>query len=131
MARNLGVEDLHLLNGEELSAPDTNIVLLNGNILGVTRRPTEFIEQFRLLRRRGFMGEHISIFHNRNQRCVYLASDAGRVCRPYIIVENGKPRLQAHHLRELSLNLRTFDGCIRDGCGLAFLGVVFYLQCVP
>ncbi len=39
------MEDIHLLNGEELNQPDTHVVLLNGNILGVTTRPKEFIDQ--------------------------------------------------------------------------------------
>jgi hypothetical protein len=34
-----------------------------------------------MLRRKGYVSEHVSIFLNRTQRCVYLASDAGRICR--------------------------------------------------
>ena len=37
MAFNIGVEDVHLLSGEELSSKTLYTVFLNGNILGVTR----------------------------------------------------------------------------------------------
>ena len=35
--------------------------------------------------------------------------------RPYIIVENGQPRLLPRHLDELAKKLRTFDDFVRDG----------------
>ena len=52
---------------------------------------------FRRLRRAGQISEFVSVYQNHAQRCVYIASDGGRVCRPLIIVERGRPRvLQAH-----------------------------------
>lgn len=128
LAYNLGVEDVHLLSGEELSLPDAYVVLLNGVLLGITHKPRELIRGFRLLRRSGYgfalfgtsnltfpkmiivastsesstvktyskesssngcwfpdfrhVNEFASIFLNSKHQTVYIASDAGRVCRP-------------------------------------------------
>jgi hypothetical protein len=41
-ASTLGVEELALLSGEELHAPSSYLVFLNGSILGVHRKPHKF-----------------------------------------------------------------------------------------
>lgn len=115
LAFNLGVEDVHLLSGEELGSPSACTVFLNGNLLGVTRSPEHVVRSFRQLRRAGRVSTFVSIFYNRTQRCVFIASDSGRVCRPYIIVENGCPRVTNEMVRDLSAGLRTFDDFLHNG----------------
>ena len=39
------------------------------------------VRSVRLLRRAGKLSPFVSVYLNKRQRCVYLASDAGRVCR--------------------------------------------------
>ena len=102
LAFNLGVEDLTYLSGEELSLGYVYIVFLNGNILGVVRHYKRLIRMFRLMRRSGRLSEFVSICPNHHQRCVYIASDGGRVCRPYIIVEKGRPKVTETHIEMLS-----------------------------
>ncbi len=51
MAFNVGVEDVHLLSGEELSHPAVFTVFLNGNILGVVKNYTKLVKIFRAARR--------------------------------------------------------------------------------
>jgi len=87
LAFNLGVEDVHLMSGEELSSGTSCSVFLNGNLLGVTRTPASLVRSFRQMRRAGRVNSFVSIFLNLAQRCVFIASDSGRVCRPYIIVK--------------------------------------------
>ncbi|RDD37370.1 DNA-directed RNA polymerase III subunit RPC2 [Trichoplax sp. H2] len=48
---NLGVEDINLLSGEELSLPHIYIVYVNGYVLGAARNYKKLIRTFRLLRR--------------------------------------------------------------------------------
>ena len=71
------------------------MVFLNGQILGVHRRPMSLVESIRKLRRAGRLGEFVSI--HVQQECVYIASDGGRVCRPLIICDAGKPRVTSEH----------------------------------
>ena len=58
-----------------------------------------FLASFRRLRRAGQISEFVSVYQNHAQRCVYIASDGGRVCRPLIIVEAGRPRVRQEHIQ--------------------------------
>ncbi|XP_059652045.1 DNA-directed RNA polymerase III subunit 2 [Cornus florida] len=111
----LGVENLELLSGEELHTPNSYLILLNGLILGKHRRPQHFAYTLRKLRRAGRIGEFVSIFVNEKQRCVYIASDGGRVCRPLVIADKGVSRIKEHHMKELLDGVRTFDDFLLDG----------------
>ncbi|XP_056425888.1 DNA-directed RNA polymerase III subunit RPC2 [Hyla sarda] len=81
LASNLGVEDVSLLCGEELAYSNIFIVFLNGNILGVIRDHQKLVNTFRLMRRAGYINEFVSISTNLSDRCVYISSDGGRLCR--------------------------------------------------
>lgn len=58
---NLGVEDTCLLPGEALYSPPSYLVMLNGNILGIHRNPPLLVMAVKKLRRRGMIGEFVSI----------------------------------------------------------------------
>ena len=47
---------------------------------------------------------------------VFVCGTAGRVCRPLIVVENMRPRLEQRHLQELVDGLRDFQSLITEGC---------------
>lgn len=111
----LGVEDLELLSGEELHTPNSFLIVFNGLILGKHRRPQRFANALRKLRRAGKIGEFVSVYVNEKQRCVYIASDGGRVCRPLVIADKGISRIKEHHMRELLDGVRTFDDFLREG----------------
>eukprot|EP00730_Choanoeca_flexa_P002715 TRINITY_DN11144_c0_g1_i2.p1 TRINITY_DN11144_c0_g1~~TRINITY_DN11144_c0_g1_i2.p1 ORF type:complete len:1157 (+),score=338.60 TRINITY_DN11144_c0_g1_i2:119-3589(+) len=121
LAYNLGVESIHLITGEEFSLETTFLVFINGLMLGVTRRPMSMVRNFRLMRRAGKISAFVSIYLSKRQRCVYIASDAGRVSRPYIIVEHGQPRVTEAHLQQLALGVLTFDDFV-------IMGLVEYLD---
>ena len=63
-------------------------------MIGLVRTPEIFIRDLRLLIRRGKIYLYISISMNIDRRSVYLDTDEGRLCRPLIIVEKMKPKLQ-------------------------------------
>ncbi|KAK4483573.1 hypothetical protein RD792_010772 [Penstemon davidsonii] len=112
---SLGVDDLELLSAEELHMPNSYLIVLNGLILGKHRRPHIFSNVMRKLRRAGKIGEFVSIFVNEKQRCVYIASDGGRVCRPLVIADSGVSRIKEHHMKELRDGVRTFDTFLKEG----------------
>ncbi|CAA0827404.1 nuclear RNA polymerase C2 [Striga hermonthica] len=112
---SLGVEDLELLSGEELHMPNSYLIICNGLILGKHRKPQRFANAMRKLRRAGKIGEFVSIFVNEKQRCVYIASDGGRVCRPLVIADKGVSRIKEHHMKELKDGVRTFDSFLKEG----------------
>ncbi|KAG8953380.1 DNA-directed RNA polymerase III core subunit ret1 [Tulasnella sp. 408] len=95
----LGVEDITLVTGAEIYSPGTFVVNVNGSIVGLTRAPHRFVANFRKVRRAGRINEFVSIYINHHHRTVHIASDGGRICRPLIIVEGGRPTVTADHIR--------------------------------
>ncbi|SGY19941.1 BQ5605_C017g08396 [Microbotryum silenes-dioicae] len=111
----IGCEDINTLDGNEIYTEGYYIVYLNGNVLGLTRTGTRFVSQFRLLRRTGKINEFVSIYVNLTQRCIHIASDGGRICRPMIIVENERSRVKEVHMRLLREKKMTFDMFLQKG----------------
>ncbi|KAF3854660.1 hypothetical protein F7725_022715 [Dissostichus mawsoni] len=110
LAFNLGVEDVNLLCGEELSYPSVFLVFLNGNILGVIRDHQKLVSTFRLMRRAGFINEFVSISTNLTDRCVYISSDGG-----VSAVKRGQPMVKNKHIEDLSQGYRTFEDFLHEG----------------
>ncbi|KAK3155785.1 hypothetical protein QOZ80_2AG0098620 [Eleusine coracana subsp. coracana] len=108
-----GVQLLH--PGEEIHAPGSFLVMLNGSILGRHREPQRLANNLRELRRSGIIGEFISIFINEKQHCIHIASDSGRICRPLIIADKGISRVKERHMKELRDGIRSFDDFLSDG----------------
>lgn len=57
-----GVEDAGCITGEELHDPGTFLVFLNGGMLGVHRRPRQFLYNFRHLRRLGKVSNFFDLY---------------------------------------------------------------------
>ena len=98
LAFNIGVEDVHLLSGEELSNKKIFTVFLNGNILGVIKNYSKLVRIFKAARRGGFINQFVSIYPHMASRCVFISSDGGRLCRPYIIVTEQQPMVRQKHI---------------------------------
>ncbi|KAL8293434.1 hypothetical protein RQP46_000135 [Phenoliferia psychrophenolica] len=111
----IGVEDINVLDGTEIYAEGHLVVYLNGNVLGLTRSGPRFVSQFRLLRRAGKISEFVSIYTNEQQQAVHIASDGGRICRPMIIVENGRSRVKEVHMQLLRDKKMSFDSFLHKG----------------
>lgn len=67
------------------------------------------------MRRKGLIGAFVSIHTSHSQRCVYIHTDGGRLCRPYIIVQKGHPMVEQKHIDELNRGLRKFEDFLHDG----------------
>uniref|UniRef100_A0A0L8H2E6 DNA-directed RNA polymerase subunit beta n=1 Tax=Octopus bimaculoides TaxID=37653 RepID=A0A0L8H2E6_OCTBM len=85
------------------------------NILGVIRDYRRLINTFRLMRRAGYISEFVSVYPNHKHRCVYIATDGGRLCRPYIIVTKSIPLVTNKHIEELSQGFRSFEDFLKEG----------------
>eukprot|EP00792_Barthelona_sp_PAP020_P005078 TRINITY_DN2485_c0_g1_i1.p1 TRINITY_DN2485_c0_g1~~TRINITY_DN2485_c0_g1_i1.p1 ORF type:complete len:1132 (-),score=303.31 TRINITY_DN2485_c0_g1_i1:137-3499(-) len=110
---NLGVEDIELLGGEAIH--EHFLIIMDGRIVGVHRNPLQLVQMFRNLRRRGKIPKMVSIFINDRHRTVYVSTEGGRVCRPLIVVKNGKSLLTSNHVIEVSEGLRSFHDLVNDG----------------
>lgn len=122
LAFNSGVEDIRLVGGDIINQEGVFIVFLNGNILGVVLGYTRLLQVFRLMRRKGFIGAFVSIHVSHLRRCVFIHTDGGRLCRPYIIVQRGMPLVKQHHIEEVKIGTRKFEDFLDEGL-IEFLDV--------
>lgn len=97
-------------------------MFLNGQILGLHNNASHLVSQFRFLRRHGRINEFISIYLHKAQRAIYISADGGRVCRPLIIVNNGRSAIVQRHIDELKKGIRTFDDFLKESL-IEFLDV--------
>jgi DNA-directed RNA polymerase III subunit RPC2 len=124
LCRDLGVEDIKRLTGNEINSTGAFLILLNGLILGVHTRPHDLVRDLRTMRRKGMAGEFVSVYIHDGHRAVYIATDGGRVCRPLIIVDKvtGLPTMKQHHLEALAMGTMSIRDFLRQG-------LVEYVDC--
>ncbi|KAK2071912.1 hypothetical protein P8C59_006297 [Phyllachora maydis] len=110
-----GVEPIRNFSGSEMHRSGAFAIHLNGTPFALTRYPKRFADKFRTMRRRGWISPFVSINLNNHLSAVHVATDEGRVCRPFIIVKNGQSKLKAEHLKLLQLGKVSFDDFLRNG----------------
>lgn len=111
----LGCENILEIDSATLHIQGNFGIFLNGTLVGTTRFPVKFVNDFRQLRRTGKMSEFVSLYTNTHQAAVHIATDGGRICRPLIIVENNIPRVTAEHLLKLRNGEWNFDDFLTHG----------------
>ena len=111
----LGAQDIHNSVGWDMYTTGAYIVFINGTPIAMTRLPKQFLLGFRKLRRMGRVSEFVSIFINHHHNAVHIATDEGRICRPLIIVDRGKPKVTTRSLQALRKGKIDFDGFLSRG----------------
>ena len=113
---NLGVCEINFLNSE-LSLKNIKLatVFINGNIVGFHPYPPKFLFTFRFLRRSGLIGKYTSIFWNSLLKSVYITTDSGRICRPFIVVNSGKIGLKEKEVSVIKETGFYWKDFLRDG----------------
>lgn len=110
-----GIEPIRNFSGQEMHQDGSFIIHINGTPFALTRSPKRFCARFRVMRRRGYISPFVSISINTHFSAVHIATDEGRICRPYIIVKNGKSKLMPEYLRLLQLGKVTFEDFLTNG----------------
>ncbi|KAJ1514349.1 DNA-directed RNA polymerase III core subunit ret1 [Coelomomyces lativittatus] len=113
----LGLQDIAMFASQEIHHTSW-FVFLNGNLVGLLHYQfmQTFLNSLRRLRRVGKVPAFVSIYTQKKLNSIHVACDSGRVCRPLIIVENGKCKVTAQHLQRLQLGTLVFEDFLR--CGL-------------
>uniref|UniRef100_A0A1I8GRJ3 DNA-directed RNA polymerase subunit beta n=1 Tax=Macrostomum lignano TaxID=282301 RepID=A0A1I8GRJ3_9PLAT len=112
---DLGVEPVDSLRGQQLHAEHSFLVFLNGLLVGSCRQWPRLVRHLRRLRRAGRLHQFVSVHSHAAHKAVHVASDGGRLCRPYIIVEAGRPLVARRHLDELASGLRDWEDFLHEG----------------
>ncbi|RLI97135.1 MAG: DNA-directed RNA polymerase subunit B [Candidatus Aenigmatarchaeota archaeon] len=90
-------------------------VYVNGEILGSTNRPKSLVNAVREKRRMGLFDPHISISMDENFNEIRINTDSGRLERPLIVLENGKPRLNEKHIEKLKKGELRWSDLLKQG----------------
>ncbi len=90
-------------------------IYLDGTIIGYTKNPKKFVEDFRKKRRKGEINPFVSICYYEDENAIYINSDEGRALRPLIVVENGKPKLTKEHIEKLKNGEVGFFDLVKQG----------------
>nr|POF01436.1 dna-directed rna polymerase iii subunit rpc2 [Quercus suber] len=115
MIFSLGAEDVFSSGGGEVYADGAYIIFLNGTPVALTRQPKRFLVGFRKFRRMGRISEFVSIYINHHHNGVHVATDEGRICRPLIVVENGRSKVTTRFLESLRKGTMDFDDALSRG----------------
>ncbi|MEM5852818.1 MAG: DNA-directed RNA polymerase subunit B [Candidatus Aenigmatarchaeota archaeon] len=90
-------------------------VFLDGMFIGKTNKPEEFVKEIREMRRKGLISYQVNVAYHEYLDEVRILTDSGRIRRPLIIVENGKPKLTQEHIQKIKAGLMKWEDLINNG----------------
>jgi DNA-directed RNA polymerase subunit B' len=90
-------------------------IFLDGRYIGSTNEPEKVVKMIRENRRNGTISEDINVVYLANLDEIRILSDSGRVRRPLIVVENGKPKLTEEHIKKLERKEIKWSDLVKQG----------------
>jgi len=92
-------------------------IFFNGRFVGEINKENaeQFIKELRGLRRQGKLPQELGMRYDREYQKITISSEAGRVLRPLIIVENGKSLLKEEHKELLKQDKIKWDDLLSQG----------------
>ncbi|WP_457741678.1 DNA-directed RNA polymerase subunit B [Thermococcus sp.] len=108
---------------ERRPAPGLYRVYLNGVLIGTIEDGQSLVSRIRADRRSGKISDviNVALYDEGEVKEIYVNSDDGRVRRPLIIVENGRPKLTREHVEAIKNGQLTWSDLVR-------MGVIEYLD---
>jgi len=103
-----------------MNGPKTS-VYLNGRLMGFHESGSALVSELRARRRQGSLSSEVNFHYNRKTDDLFINADSGRARHPYIVVENGQPRLTPVLLEQLKRGEITWNGLVK-------LGVIEYMD---
>ncbi|XP_067658065.1 DNA-directed RNA polymerase II subunit RPB2 [Haliotis asinina] len=99
------LEEWSMENLEEVAPSaiqDATKIFVNGCWVGIHRDPDQLMATLRKLRREmDIIVSEVSMIRDFHDREIRIYTDAGRICRPLLIVENQKLLLKQSHIKQL------------------------------
>jgi len=74
---------------------------INGRLVGITENGKDLVEELRRNRRKGNLDEQVNIAFREDTNEIRVNTDAGRVRRPAVVVENEKPKLTEEDIEKV------------------------------
>lgn len=96
-------------------------VYVNGSLAGFHPDGNALATQLRERRRMNELGYETNVYYNEKTNEVFINTDAGRVRKPYVVVENGKSRLTPEMLAKIKAGTLSWEHLVK-------MGVIEYLD---
>ncbi len=90
-------------------------VYINGRLIGFHNQPEKLTQDLIKARRSGKISPIANIAFHEDTNELYINTDSGRVQRPLIVVENGKPLLTEEHIKLLKNGKITWQDLVKEG----------------
>ena len=87
-------------------------VYINGRLIGFHKDPRQLTRDLIQQRRKGKIEYQVNIAFHEDTQEVYINTDAGRVQRPVLVVENGKLKLKEEQLKQLNEGKINWDNLV-------------------
>jgi len=109
------IEDVEEIVKKFLSDTKKSLIFIDGKIVGSTEKPKELVNEIRNKRRMGLINPHIGVSYFDGFDEVRINCDSGRLQRPLIVVEDGKPKLKEKHIELLKEGKLKWNDLIKRG----------------
>lgn len=90
-------------------------VFLDGRFIGTTEEPEKLAKEIREKRRKGLISPQINVAFHEHLNELRILTDSGRVRRPLIVVENGKPKLTQEHIEKIKEGKMSWEDLVKNG----------------
>src|SRR3989338_7411735 len=90
-------------------------VYINGRLIGFHNDPTKLTHEIIANRRSNKISEQINVAYHDDTNEVYINTDAGRVQRPLLVVDNGKLRITEAQVDQLKEGKLTWNDLVEQG----------------
>ncbi len=90
-------------------------IYFNGKFVGTTSKGEKFVEDVRKKRRANLLPSKMNVVYYKEFDEIRINTDSGRLRRPLIIVEKGKPRLTEDHVKKLETGELKWNDLITKG----------------
>jgi DNA-directed RNA polymerase II subunit RPB2 len=98
------MENLEEISPQTIADPGTTKIFVNGSWVGVHRDPSTLENTLRSLRRQIDIDPEVSVVRDIKEKELRVYTDAGRVCRPLLIVEKKFASMLVHPADALSVS---------------------------
>src|SRR3989338_3118535 len=90
-------------------------IYINGRLIGFHNEPLKLTKEIIARRRENKVSEQINVAYHDDTNEVYINTDAGRVQRPLLVVENAKPKITLEQVRQLTDGKMTWNDLVDQG----------------
>ena len=90
-------------------------VFINGRLIGFHKEPLELVKDLLKKRRQGKLDHQVNVAFHEDTNEVFINTDAGRVQRPLIVVDNGVPRITEEIVKQLKDGKMVWQDLVNKG----------------